>query len=125
MNVNIELPLIDGFEYTGEYRSPKVSEYYLGWYDIAVLADYTWTNGEKRFILTKARPRIRPMTAKEIAMLPRGTAFFCKGGNVRYNVDVCENNSGRIYINGADINMYYTGYKLPTDDVIRTFTVEE
>lgn len=29
MKVEIELPEIDGYEYTGEYRCPKYGEYYL------------------------------------------------------------------------------------------------
>lgn len=57
MQVTIELPEIEGFEYTGEYRVPGVDEYYFNNDDSAHLCITKWHKMYKYPILRKLKPK--------------------------------------------------------------------
>lgn len=124
MNVIINLPeLPAGYEYTGEFRQMEQGEFYLH----RGVKIYCHGEYSGNVHIVRKTTKRRPMTAKEIAMLPRGTAFIRKGGDTYYNELVYAKNHA-VYINGTLVDEYWLGYKLPTDSVddpVRPFTVEE
>jgi len=68
--------------------------------------------------------KMRPMTAKEIAMLPRGTCVISVDGDRIYTPTI---RSNEIYLSGYHISVF-SGYLLPTDPddmEPRKFEVEE
>jgi hypothetical protein len=70
------------------------------------------------------RKTTRPMTAQEIAMLPRGTAFV-HGNNWRmYNPVIIDCTDGTMCIGNED-SLQFNGYILPTETEVRPFTTEE
>jgi len=50
MKIEIELPEIEGYEFTGEYRDPKMNEYYLDGGEIEIAEDIY---SKAKLILTK------------------------------------------------------------------------
>ena len=77
-------------------------------------------------VIIRKKTTTRPMTAKEIAMLPRGTAFIF-GKEVFYNPGIYVDGSGNVRVLGTRL-LSYKGYRLPTDpddSEPRPFTVEE
>ena len=65
-----------------------------------------------------------PMTASEIAMLPRGTAFVTSFGGTIYSPRILLEETGEIRIGEYGIDDI-TGYRLPGETEIRKFEVEE
>ena len=67
-------------------------------------------------------PKTRPMTAYEIAMLPRGTAFV-RVNHSTYNPRIyCLPSTGEMQIDGSDLSNY-SGYILPTETELRKFEI--
>ena len=54
--VEIDLPDIEGFEYTGEYRAATIGEYILNNGTVYQRNDIPYTLYEKRHILRKKKP---------------------------------------------------------------------
>jgi len=68
--------------------------------------------------------RTRQMTAQEIAMLPRGTAFVHWNGWKMYNPVIIDCTDGTMCIGNED-SLQFKGYILPNETKIRPFTTEE
>jgi len=68
--------------------------------------------------------KTRPMTAQEIAMLPRGTAFIHNNKLAWYNPVIIGEESAPAYIDGINVNRF-KGYRLPNETEISKFEVEE
>ena len=73
--------------------------------------------------LVKKESYMRDMTAQEVAMLPRGTAFVHITGNTYYNPTVSAYNWG-LEIDWCNINEF-SGYILPNETELREFKVED
>ena len=126
--ISIACEIPDGYEATGEHRG-TYEDYYLGENGDA----YRGTFSAPRIILRKIEPikKMRPMTEKKIAMLPRGTAFIRTQKDrlllypiyrpvIRYKA------IGGITIQNQKFSEW-KGYRLPTDPddmEPRPFTVE-
>lgn len=67
--------------------------------------------------------KTRPMTAQEIAMLPRGTAFVNGDGDEVYNTSVVGYSDGSVWFE-FDEAMTFKGYILPNKTELRKFEVE-
>lgn len=60
MKVEIELPEIEGYEYTGEYKSPRKGETFVGDSGGVCIATFNYTC-EVRHILKKVKPNLAGM----------------------------------------------------------------
>jgi len=59
MKVEIELPEIEGYEYTGEYRVPRKGEYTLGFTSLTVCSiKYDCSMNGSSHILKKVKPSL-------------------------------------------------------------------
>ena len=59
MKVEIELPEIEGYEYTGEYRCPKKGEYFLGCASLTACSiEYEGSMNVGTHILKKVKPSL-------------------------------------------------------------------
>ena len=122
IEISVETP--EGYEATGEYRDPKVGELYFSPATLCVCVCRFKDDGYK-IILRKVEPvkKMRPMTAEEIACLPRGTAFVRPGVDSVYNPVINWHADGTMAIQGCHLNSF-KGYRLTGETTIRPFTVE-
>jgi len=76
------------------------------------------------YSLKKQAPKMRQMSAQEIAMLPRGTDFVRANGDKVYNpsIDTCVNQG--VVLNDDLIVNNMQGYILPNETELRKFEVE-
>jgi len=78
----------------------------------------------ENYSLKKQAPTMRDMTAQEIAMLPRGTAFVRAAGDKVWNPYINISPSEGVLLNDDIIVNNMKGYILPNETEIREFKVE-
>ncbi len=79
--------------------------------------------GEARHPLPAPVKKMLPMTAKELALLPRGTAFVHGNGWKMYNPQIIDCTDGTLCI-GTEDDSQFVGYRLPGSTDIIPFTKE-
>ncbi|MCP4272430.1 MAG: hypothetical protein GY781_10750, partial [Gammaproteobacteria bacterium] len=74
--------------------------------------------------LVEPEPKMRPMNAQEMSILPRGTAFVEKSSSIVYNPTFRYDMRHGEAINGEYMSCW-KGYILPNESVLRDFEVED
>jgi len=91
---------------------------------VLVASLFNWVGNRSHYRIKQLSlvKRSRPMTAQEIAMLPRGTAFIGDNGMKFYSPRTSECTSGVARIHGVDVELW-EGYTLPGETGLRKFEV--
>ena len=116
MKIELELPEIPGYEYTGEYRPPKAGEWFCAGDGTATRAWHNFTSCHP--ILRKvepSKPKYRPYKGAELAWLV-GQRVVRKGGGNVYVVTCYSPVNDRVCLHWwMDSTHLFDNYELVTD----------